>query len=311
VGRIRVQALAVSLVALLAGGAAQDSTFKVNVRLVRLLVSVKDASGRLIGNLDKDDFSVFDNGARQDITVFERRTEQPLSVAVLVDTSGSTGKDLRYELDSVDRFLKALFREGNSDDSAALYSFNWQVSLRSSYTRRLLRLEQSLRGLHSEGGTSLYDAIFLASEDLEGREGRHVMVVVTDGGDTTSSKTYHEALEAAQMSDAVLYPVVVVPITNEAGRNIGGEHSLTTLAAGTGGRTFFPDSAAELDTAFMDILRELRTQYLIGYYPRNTPLTKNRFHNLRVNLKQTNLRALTRNGYYGEFEDSTGRLQGR
>jgi Ca-activated chloride channel family protein len=198
-----------------------------------------------------------------------------------------------------------LFNEGNPDDSASLYTFNWEVTLRSSFTRRLARIEASLRQLHAEAGTSLYDAIFLAARDLEGRDGRHVMVVVTDGGDTTSTKNFHEALEAIQLADGVMYPIVVVPITNEVGRNVGGEHALTTFAAGTGGRTFFPGSAGELDSAFSDILRELRTQYLIGYYPRNIPLTKDRFHSLRVTVSRPSLRVLTRTGYYGEFEDST------
>ena len=100
-----------------------------------------------------------------------------------------------------------------------------------------------MKQLKSEGGTSLYDAIFLASRELEFRDGRHVMVLVTDGGDTTSNKNYHQALEAAQLADTVMYPVLVVPITNDAGRNIGGENALTTLAAGTGGKVFTPSLA--------------------------------------------------------------------
>jgi Ca-activated chloride channel family protein len=289
---------------------AQQSTFKVDVRLVRLLVTVKDTAGRLVGTLNKADFTVFDNGVQQDISAFERRTEQPLSIAVLVDTSASTGIELKYELDSVARFLRAVIREGNTEDAVALYSFNWQVTLHSSYTRRIARLEGALKQLKSEGGTSLYDAIYLASGDLEMRDGRHVIVMVTDGGDTTSSKGFHDALQSAQLADIVLYPVVVIPITNEAGRNTGGEHALTTLAAGTGGRIFLPAPGAELDTAFDDILRELRTQYLVGFYPR-TPATKNRFHSVKVNLTLPGLRAITRNGYYGDLEDSTGRGQGR
>jgi Ca-activated chloride channel family protein len=290
---------------------AQESVFKVDVRLVRLLVTVKDSAGRLIGSLNKDDFTVSDNGVKQSISVFERRTEQPLSISLLVDTSASTGIELKYELDSVARFLKALFREGNLDDAVALYSFNWRVNLHSSFTRRIARLEQGLKQLKSEGGTSLYDALYLASRELEGREGRHVLVVVTDGGDTTSAKNFHDALEAAQVADAVLYPVVVIPITNDAGRNVGGENALTTLAAGTGGRSFMPSPGAQLDAAFSDIIRELRTQYLVGFYPKNVSPTKNRFHSLKITLNQPNLRALTRNGYYGEFEDSTGRGTGR
>src|SRR5207302_3540374 len=244
--------------------------------------------------------------AKQTISVFERRTEQPLSIALLVDTSASTGIQLKYEMDSVERFLRAVFREGNPDDAVALYSFNWRINLHSSFTHRLARLEQGLKQMKSEGGTSLYDALYLASQDFEGREGRHVLVVVTDGGDTTSAKTFHDALEAAQLADAVLYPIVVIPITNEAGRNVGGENALTTLAAGTGGRIFLPSPGAELDAAFSDIIRELRTQYLLGFYPKNVPLTKDRFHTLKIALSQPNLRALSRNGYYGEFEDSTG-----
>lgn len=289
---------------------AQDSVIRVNVRLVRLLATVKNFAGALIGSLGKTDFTVYDNGVKQEIAVFERQTEQPLSVAVLIDTSGSTGIQLKYELDSVDRFFKALLREGNPEDAAALYSFNWQVSLMSSYTRRLAHLEAQLKSLKSEGGTSLYDAIYLAARDLEGREGRHVMIVVTDGGDTTSTKDFHAALEAAQLSDTVLYPVLVIPIQNDAGRNVGGENALTTLAAGTGARVFFPGLGAELDKAFDDILRELRTQYLIGYYPKDVPATKDRFHKVQVKLSDSRLRVLTRSGYYGEFEDAT-RIQGR
>ena len=278
----------------------QDSVIRVNVRLVRMLVTVKDANGQLIGSLGKNDFTVFDNGVKQDIAVFERQTEQPLSVALLVDTSGSTGIELRYELDSVSKFLKALLGEGNPEDTIALYSFNWQVNLLSSYTRRFARVDQQLKLLKSEGGTSLYDAIYLASQELENREGRHIMVIVTDGGDTTSVKDFHQALDAAQLADTLIYPVLVVPITNNAGRNVGGENALTTLAAGTGGRVFLPTLGAELDRAFSDILRELRTQYLIGFYPRDVPLTKDRFHTLKLNVQGRNLRVITRSGYYGE-----------
>jgi Ca-activated chloride channel homolog len=283
---------------------AQDPVIKVNVRLVRMLVSVKDAAGQLIGSLNKGDFTVFDNGVQQNIAVFDRQTEQPLSVAMLVDSSASTGIELRYELDSVSRFLRVLLGEGNPDDTVALYSFNWQVTLLSSYTRRFARVDQMLKQMKSEGGTSMYDALFLASRELQYRNGRHVMVLVTDGGDTTSSKDFHQALEAAQLADAILYPVLVVPITNDAGRNVGGENALTTLAAGTGGRVFTPSLGAQLDKAFDDILRELRTQYLIGFYPKDVPPSKDRFHILKVTVQNTaanrGLRVSTRSGYYGD-----------
>jgi Ca-activated chloride channel family protein len=289
-----------------------DTIIRVNVRLVRMLVTAKDAAGQLIGSLNKGDFAVYDNGVKQEIAVFDRETEQPLSVAMLVDTSASTGIELRYELDSVSRFLKVLLDEGNPDDTVALYSFNEDVRLLTSYTRRFARVDRMLKLLKSEGGTSVYDALFLASRELEYRNGRHVMVLVTDGGDTTSIKDFHQALEAAQLADAILYPVLVVPITNDAGRNVGGENALTTLAAGTGGHVFTPNLGAQLDRAFDDILRELRTQYLIAFYPKDVPPTKERFHTLKVTVQSTSanrgLRVTTRSGYYGESNESRSGL---
>jgi Ca-activated chloride channel family protein len=305
------QHAALSLIAALclAGPAlAQETTIRVNVRLVRMLVTVKDANGQLIGSLNKSDFAVADNGVKQEIAVFERQTEQPLSVALMLDTSASVGIELRYELDSAAKFLKALVSEGNPEDAAALYSFDWQITLLRSFTRRYALLEQALGKVRASGGTSMYDAIYLVSRELEERDGRHVMVIVTDGGDTTSSKDYHEALESIQRADAILYPIVVIPITSGAGRNVGGENALTTLAAGTGGRIFRPSSASELDRTFADILRELRTQYLIGYYPKDVPATKDRYHTLKVTLPNSNrnLRVITRSGYYGDSDASKG-----
>ncbi len=285
----------------------QDPVIRVNVRLVRLLVTVKDAGGGIVGSLKKSDFTIFDNGAKQEIALFEHHTDQPLSISILFDTSASVGIALKYEVDSTLRFLHAVFGEGNPDDAIALYSFNWQVRLHSSFTRRVDRLEHALRQIRAEGGTSLYDAIYLASRDLEGREGRHVIIIVTDGGDTTSYKDFHTALDSAQRADAVIYPILVVPITNDAGRNIGGENALTTLANGTGGMVFTPDLGSSLDEAFNDILIALRTQYMLGYYPANVPLTKNRFHQLRLTVNRPALRVITRSGYYGESEESSQR----
>jgi len=266
---------------------------------VRLLVTVKNADGDLVGALENRDFAVFDSGVAQDIAVFEHQTSQPLSVSLLIDTSGSTAKDLKYETVSLTKFLNALVREGNPDDAASLYSFNDQVTLLNSFTRRLTRLEDSLKPLHADAGTSLYDAIYLSSSALRDRQGRHVIVVVTDGGDTTSVKKYPDARDAAQKADAVFYSIVVVPITNPAGRNLGGEHALETLAENTGGRAFYP-TVAELDRTFADILRELRTQYLIGYYPHGPTAGDGKFHRVRLELpKRPDLRISSRTGYYG------------
>jgi Ca-activated chloride channel family protein len=293
----------------LALAAALGAQIKVDVRLVRVLATVKNPAGELVGSLNKEDFEILDNGVPQQIAVFERQTEQPLSIAMLVDASGSTAKDLKYEVDSVVRFFKALFAEGNPKDAVALYSFNYQVTLHNFFTHNQAPLEHSLRNLQGEAGTSLYDAIYFAARELEARDGRKAMVIVTDGGDTTSVKDFHTALDSAQLANASIYPVLVVPITNDAGRNLGGEHALTTMALGTGGRVFQPTLGAALDTAFSDIIKELRTQYLLAYYPKDVPLTKNRFHRLLVRTRRPDLRVTARNGYYGDAERQESQLR--
>src|SRR5262249_61331669 len=124
-------------------------------------------------------------------------------------------------------------------------------------------------------------------------------------GDTSSGKDFHAALKAAQLADAVIYSVLVMPITNDAGRNIGGENALTTLGERTGGRVFAPNLGAGIDRAFTEILQELRTQYLLGFYPKNVPLTIDPFHKLEIKVRG-DLRVSARNGYYGETESSAG-----
>jgi Ca-activated chloride channel family protein len=279
--------------------AAQEPSFKVDVQLVRLLVTVKNPAGDLVGSLESRDFELFDSGVKQNITVFEHQTNQPLSVTLLIDTSGSMDKDLKVATGSLGKFLNALVKEGNPDDAASLYSFNDQVTLLNSFTRRLTRLEDSLKPLKGDAGTSLYDAIYLSTGAMRGRDGRHVLVVVTDGGDTTSTKKYSDALSSILHAEAVLYPIVIVPITNPAGRNIGGEHALDTLARSSGGLAFYP-TVEQLDRTFSDILRELRTQYLIGYYPHGPLAGDGKFHRVRLELpKRPDLRISTRSGYYG------------
>jgi Ca-activated chloride channel family protein len=281
---------------------AQETVFKVSVRLVRILATVRNPSGELVGTLGKADFTVTDNGVPQQIAVFERQTEQPLSIALVVDHSLSTAKDLRYETESVSRFLNAVFSEGNPGDEVALYTFSYDVILRAGFTRRRERLEEAMRTLKAESGTSLYDAIYLVSRDVERREGRRVVVLVTDGGDTTSTLKFSDALEAAQLADVVLYAILIVPVTNDAGRNLGGENALAALAAGTAGRVFTPSVGPTLDAAFSDILKELRTQYFLGFYPRGVPPARDRFHRLEVRVSNPALRVTARSGYYEEVE---------
>jgi Ca-activated chloride channel family protein len=277
---------------------AESANFAIKVNLVRLLVSVRDASGSLLTTLNKDDFKVVDSGLPQNIAVFERNTSLPLSVAILIDTSGSTETNLRYEVTSIQHFIGTLLNAGNPQDTFALFSFNWRTNLELDFSRNEHRADRALHALHGEGGTSLYDAVYLASNSLMKREGRHVMIVVTDGGDTTSYKQYTDALAASQRADVVLYPIIVVPISADAGRNTGGEHALVTLAQSTGGRAFYPESADQLNNAFSDILTELRTQYLIGFYPKDVPERAHSYHAVNVQIPKPALRISARSGYY-------------
>jgi len=278
-----------------------QTVFRTKVQLVHVIATVKNAQQQPVGSLKKSDFNIFDNGVEQQIAFFQLTTEQPLSVVLLIDTSGSTNKDLKYETDSAAKFLHALLTEGNPQDAVALYSFNYEVREERPFTRNYASLEARLKLLHGEAGTSLYDAIHLASRALEPRTGRKVIVVITDGGDTTSSSNVHSALKQAQFADAVIYPIVVVPITNEAGRNTGGEHALIFMAQGTGGQWFFPE-AGKLDKSFTDIIAELRTQYLLSFYPQGVPLTKDPYHKLKVSTVSPDLHVSARDGYYGDAE---------
>jgi Ca-activated chloride channel family protein len=274
------------------------TTIKVGVKLVRMLVSVKDSQNKLVGSLQSKDFTIYDCGVKQEIAVFEQQTEQPLSISLMVDISGSTFKDLPYEVTSAEKFFRAVLAQGNPKDAVALYSFNDDVSLVEDFTRDAARLGRGLRSLRASAGTSLYDALLLASEKISNRDGRHVLVVVTDGDDVTSHVRYAKALEAANLASATVYGVVVIPITNPAGRNIGGEHALEQIASDTGGRVFAQSVGVRLDAAFSDILKELRTQYLLGYYPRDLPKDAPRFHPVRIEMSRPDLRPQARNGYY-------------
>jgi Ca-activated chloride channel homolog len=297
-----VIAIAVLALSLSAQTSAPPPPYKVDVKLVHLLVNVKDAKGELVGSLQAKDFAVYDCGVQQDIAAFEPQTDQPLSVAVLIDTSGSTFKDVREETTSIEKFFKALLGSGNNKDAASVYSFNYQVTLIKDFTRSSSALNSSLRDLRSVGGTSLFDAIVLSAQRITNRMGRHVEVIVTDGGDTTSKYHYPDAIKEAHLADAVIYPIVVVPISNDAGRNIGGENALAQVAKDTGGRTFYAGLGAPLDQAFADILRDLRKQYYIGYYPRDLPPDAPAFHPVRVEMTRPDLRPAARAGYYG-FKD--------
>ena len=245
---------------------APEQTLKVEVKLVNVFATVTDANGHPVNDLTKDDFQVLEDGVPQKVSIFSQQSSLPLSIVVCIDTSLSTQLDLRFEQQSARRFARDVVHPENHD-ALALYEFSRNVDEVVPFTSSLSRIDRGIEGLHPGSSTALYDAIYLGSQALASREGRKVMVLITDGGDNGSSVSYEEALRAAQQSEALLYSVIIVPIEASAGRNTGGEHALIQLAHDTGAKAFYADSMLALDRAFNQISTELRNQYLLGYYP--------------------------------------------
>ena len=275
-------------------------TFKSEVKLVSVYTTVVDRTGAPVGGLTQDDFEVFEDDVPQKISVFARESELPLSIVVALDTSLSTRKDLRLELDAAHDFVKSILRK---QDGLALYQFAQEVEELVPFTSDLSRIDRGLKRVHIGSATALYDAVYLASKALAKRQGRKVLVVITDGGDTFSSVDYQEALRAAQITDTMVYSIIDVPIEASAGRNTGGEHALIQMANDTGGKFYYANSAEDLRRAFQKVSDELRTQYLLGYYP-SKRLAESDFRRIEVRLKAEagpRLAGLTtrhRAGYY-------------
>jgi len=240
------------------------TTFKVNVKLVNVFATVTDQSGAPVGGLTKDDFHIFEDGKEQSIALFARESDLPLSIVLAIDASLSTRKDLPLELESARRFAHAILRPV---DAISLYEFSQFVSEVIPFSSDLRVVDRGIARIRSQSSTALYDAVYLGARALIPREGRKVLVVITDGGDTSSKISYSEAVRAAQTAEAIVYSIIMVPVEASAGRDIGGEHALIQISHDTGGRYFYASNLSELDKAFKQISEELRTQYLIAYYP--------------------------------------------
>ncbi len=239
-------------------------TIKVDVKLVNVFVTVTDVHGSPVASLKKENFQLFEDSREQKIALFDKESALPLSIVLALDTSLSTRKDLPLELASARRFAHAILRPV---DALCLYQFSEIVEEVTPFTSDLKRIDHGIDHVRQGSATALYDALYLGSRALENREGRKVVVVITDGGDTVSRVDYKEAVRAAQEAEAIVYSIIIVPIEASAGRDTGGEHALIQLSEDTGGKYFYATSVPQLDEAFQKISDELRTQYLLGYYP--------------------------------------------
>jgi Ca-activated chloride channel family protein len=242
----------------------------VEVNLVGIVASVLDSRGRPVTDLPKDAFEVYEEGARQRIDRFEAQTNQPLDLALMIDASLSTIKELRFEREAAAGFIQQLVRPG---DGLAVFAFADAVIQLADFSADVPALQAGVQRIEPGAGTALYDAIFLGAGALERRplERRRVIVLVTDAGETTSRSDFDSARRAALRAGAMLYTVLIRPIKSESGRNTAGEHALETITDVTGGAVYYLDSLEQLETTFDRINRELRTQYLLGYYPDPRP----------------------------------------
>lgn len=279
-----------------------ESTIRVNVKLVNVFSIVTNSAGGPVTTLKQEDFQVFEDGNPQKIAVFQRESELPLSIVIAVDASLSTRNEHKLEMESARRFARAILRP---IDGVSLFQFSEVVDQLTPFTSDLRVIDKGISRLHNGAATALYDTLYLGADALLERRGRKVMVVITDGGDTASKTSYQQAVREAQQAEVILYSIIIVPIESNAGRDIGGEHALIQLSRDTGGKYFYASSLDQLDTAFRQISDELRTQYLIAYYP-SQRLSDSEFRRIEIKVDPSTkdypdpaeLQVRHRNGYY-------------
>jgi Ca-activated chloride channel family protein len=243
---------------------------RVQTDLVSILASVIGANGEPVSDLARDAFEISEEGVPQKIERFEAETNRPLDLALMIDSSMSTFKDLKFETEAAAHFIRQIVRPG---DTLAVFEFSESVSELSEFSNNVPTLEAAARRIVPGAGTSIYDAVVLGSNALRRRPDgrRRAVVLVTDAGETTSTSKFDDARRAAIASGALLYSIVIRPIKSESGRNTAGEHALITITDSTGGAMFILDAPDQLEAMFDRIGRELRTQYLLGYYPNPVP----------------------------------------
>jgi Ca-activated chloride channel homolog len=277
--RLRGRAAICVSMAVLAGAVcaraqvARNGRMRTDVNLVSLTVSVQDGAGRPVTGLQREAFTVFDEGTKQQVAVFEAETQQPLDLALMIDTSLSAASELEFESAAALRFIRKVVR---AQDTLAVYTFSERVDRLTAYTSDVEALGAGLKRMRSGAGTSLYDAIYLASGELARRPAprRRVIVLVTDAGETTSRATFDDARHSALAAEALLYTIVIREQKSDALRDLAGEHALSTITDSTGGAMFMAEDLNQLDRLFAEIDYELRTQYLLAFYPQPTPPKK-------------------------------------
>ena len=295
-------------------------TFKAQVNVVNLFFNTKDKHGMLIPNLTKDDFQVFEDGKPQTIKYFSAESNQPLTLGIMIDTSGSQARVLTIEQESCAEFLHAVLRQ---KDLAFVINFDVDVNLDQDFTNNVRDLTHALNKMEINAGmgggppglgggpipttprgTLLYDAIYLgADEKLKNEVGRKAMIIFTDGEDQGSRLKIHDAIEAAQKADTICYVILIADRGFYGGLGYSGDFDMKKLAEQTGGRVIEVGNKQEkLRQAFEQIQNELRSQYNIGYTPTNTKLDGT-YRKIQIHTKNGDYKVQARQGYYAMARD--------
>jgi len=299
--------LLLAMAAAASGAPAQEAPIKVDVDVVNVLCTVYDQRGALVDDLQKADFEILEDGRRQDIRYFARDTDLPLTVALLVDVSGSVQRFVAEEKDAAAKFLSAILRP---TDQALLVGFSSTLILWQDFTSSPEQLREAVTRLRSVPfrglppanqpmpATLLYDGIHqTASTKLGGVSGRKAMVILSDGLDNGSQAHLPEALKAVQSTNTIVYGICY-----ESG--FSGCSFLKELAEPTGGRMFEAGKKVPLEKIFDTIQSELRSQYALGFVPQNRSHDGS-FRKLRVRLRKKGFRVQARRGYYAAVETAS------
>jgi len=288
-----------ALSAVVVFGLPPQKTFRSEASLVNVPFNALDKNGLPVNGLKREDFQVTENGEPQEIAFFSEAGEREdviLTIALLIDTSGSVKDKLRHEIDTAAEFFREILRP--EKDLALIMQFDSEVNLVQDFTQNQGDLARALNGLRGGNSTSLYDAIYLAAEEkLRDEAGRKVMVVISDGEDTSSLVSKKEAIEAAQKSDALIFGIGV-----RGKDSVGGFEELKRFSEQTGGAFFSPRAKfEEIQEAFRSIGKALKGQYSLAYSP--TDKRKDgAFRAIDIRCKNRDVRIRARKGYYAPNE---------
>jgi len=278
--------------------AGQQGRFRAGVELVSLSVTVTDGA-KYVTALDQDDFEVFEDGARQAITFFSR-VQQPIALAILLDTSNSMEDKLATAQEAAIGFVRRMRKE----DAIEVIEFNSQVRIPQPFTSDPNALERAIRQTTVNGSTSLYNAIYVSLRELKKERAasaeeirRQAIVVLSDGDDTSSLVEYEEVLNLAKRSETAIYAIGLRQAESGRPRFKEAEFVLRQLSQETGGRVFFPASVAELPKIYEQISEELASQYSIAYSSKN-PMRNGAWRRVDVRIGKPGLTARARRGYY-------------